>query len=207
MAHQTKVHFIRHGHVRNDAGLYYGRRPGFPLSEEGFRQAQSAADVLRCEPIAAVLASPLLRARQTASVVATAHPELCVTAHPLLIEVKSPFEGQPMAALKNRKYDHYTGFGPPYEQPGDVLSRMGQLMAELEMQYAGQHVVAVTHGSVIVLVMLWALGLPFTPDGKQELYDEYLSPGSITTFLIGADGGRPVYEPRTAARGNRQRVR
>jgi hypothetical protein len=39
----TVVHLVRHGEVRNPAGVMYGRLPGFHLSETGRQQASAAA--------------------------------------------------------------------------------------------------------------------------------------------------------------------
>lgn len=47
--------------------------PGFPLTDEGSRQAEELADALRDEPVVAVYASPAVRARQTAMPVAARH--------------------------------------------------------------------------------------------------------------------------------------
>ena len=62
----TQIHFVRHGEVHNPQKIYYGRLPGFPLSEEGRRQAQAAAHALRARPLAAIFSSPMQRARETA---------------------------------------------------------------------------------------------------------------------------------------------
>ncbi len=64
---------IRHGEVWNPDGIVYGRLPGYGLSERGRTEAAELADALEGEPIRAVFASPLLRARQTAAILAEPH--------------------------------------------------------------------------------------------------------------------------------------
>jgi broad specificity phosphatase PhoE len=63
---------VRHGEVSNPDHLVYADLPGFGLSARGTRQAGSAADHLRVEPIRAVVSSPLRRAWETAGIIALA---------------------------------------------------------------------------------------------------------------------------------------
>src|SRR5690348_15220277 len=64
---------IRHGEVWNPDGIVYGRLPRYGLSARGRAQAAELAGALAREPIRAVSASPLLRARQTAAILAEPH--------------------------------------------------------------------------------------------------------------------------------------
>ncbi len=41
--HRTVVHLLRHGEVYNPQGIFYGRLPGFRLSDLGHRMAERAA--------------------------------------------------------------------------------------------------------------------------------------------------------------------
>ena len=51
-------------------------------------------------------------------------PGLSPILSPLLVEVYSPFDGQPKSELNAKGWDVYTGTEPPYEQPGDLVDRM-----------------------------------------------------------------------------------
>jgi broad specificity phosphatase PhoE len=118
---------------------------------------------------------------------------LTVRTSDLLIEVYVPFEGRPVGEVRERGWDVYTGNEPPYEQPVDVLERMQQFVAEVRQQYAGQHVVAVTHGDPLAFLMLWAKGMSVTPAGRLLLYREhYLVKASITTFTYQTTSGDEV---------------
>src|SRR5262249_56679907 len=70
----TTLYFVRHTEVHNPRDLFYGRLPRFRISARGREQAERVADYLADEPIVAVYTSPLLRARQTAQVIAARHP-------------------------------------------------------------------------------------------------------------------------------------
>ncbi|MBN9108968.1 MAG: histidine phosphatase family protein [Pseudonocardia sp.] len=89
---RTLVHMLRHGEVHNPEGILYGRLPGYHLSERGRAQAEAVAKTLVDNDIAVVLASPLLRAQETAAPIADAHGVEIVTEDGL-IESENRFEG------------------------------------------------------------------------------------------------------------------
>ena len=68
-----RIHLVRHGEVENPEHLVYADLPGFGLSAQGMAQAEAAAELLAAEPIAAVWSSPLERALQTATTIASFH--------------------------------------------------------------------------------------------------------------------------------------
>ena len=183
----TRIGFVRHGHVHNPQAVHYGRLPGFGLSKQGQRQAQAAAQALRNVPVAALYSSPLQRAQETAAAIQVVHPHLTPILSPLLSEVYTPFDGQPGSVLAARQWDAYTGTPPEYEQPGDVLDRARQFIAQVRQVCDGQHVIATTHGDVISFLILWAHGLPVDPQYKQTLSTlgipgNYPAPASISTL-------------------------
>jgi broad specificity phosphatase PhoE len=184
MASCTRIHFIRHGDVENPKDIFYGRLPGFGLSEEGRRQAQAAAEALRDAPIRAIFSSPLLRATETADIIAASRDDLRVELSDLLLEVHVPFDGQHISEVIKRQWDVFAGNEPPYEQPADVLRRALQFIAEVRQNYLGQEVVAVTHGDVLVFLLSWANGAPITSAQRLAMYREgYALKASVTTLI------------------------
>jgi broad specificity phosphatase PhoE len=177
----TRIHFVRHGAVDNPNRVFYGRLPGFPLSEEGRRQAQAAAEALLPYPIGAVFSSPMQRARETAQYIAALHHGLEVGISELLAEICTPYDGRPVSVAAKRDWDIYSGNEPPHEQPGDVLARVLRFVTLVREQCAGQHIVAVTHGDLIAFLMVWARGMPVTVDSRQVMYKDYVAKASITT--------------------------
>jgi broad specificity phosphatase PhoE len=169
MTQPTLISFVRHGLVHNPQQILYGRLHRFRLSAEGQRQAQAAADYLRAKPFAALFSSPMLRARQTAKIILTTGPELPLRISSYLNEVYVGYQGRLLAEMKAQNWDIYTGFAAPYEQPGDILSRVRRFIAKGRRQYPGQHIVAVTHGDPIVFLMLWARDAPVNRSGLQAL--------------------------------------
>lgn len=66
----SAVHLIRHGEVDNPHHVVYADLPGYALSDLGHAQATATASHLADLPVARVISSPLLRARQTAAAIA-----------------------------------------------------------------------------------------------------------------------------------------
>ncbi|HEX9645059.1 MAG TPA: histidine phosphatase family protein [Acidimicrobiia bacterium] len=64
------IHLVRHGEVDNPNHVVYADLPGFGLSEMGRRQAAEAGRYLEGRPVAAIVTSPLERARETADALA-----------------------------------------------------------------------------------------------------------------------------------------
>jgi broad specificity phosphatase PhoE len=117
---QTTIYFVRHGEIDNPQQLYYGRLPGYHLSETGQAQARAAAAYLENVELSAVYTSPQLRARQTAEVICAKHQRLIPQTLELLNEVYTPYDGTPYAELVPRDFDLYTDSAPPFEQPDDI---------------------------------------------------------------------------------------
>lgn len=101
---RTTVHLVRHGEVFNPDGILYGRLPGFELSAHGQGQAEHVAVWTTGQDVAAVVASPLTRAQQTAAPIAAAHG-VGIDTDERLIEAGNAFEGQHVSvgdgALRN----------------------------------------------------------------------------------------------------------
>ena len=120
---RTVVHLLRHGEVHNPAGVLYGRLPGYRLSDHGRDQADVVAKTLADADVVTVRASPLQRAQETATPVATAHG-LDVVTDDRLIEAGNSFEGMTVGvgdgALRDPRYwwrlrDPFTpSWGEPY---------------------------------------------------------------------------------------------
>ena len=179
---------MRHGRVHNPKKIFYGRLPGFALSNEGLREARCAAQTLSGEPLAAVYTSPLLRARQTASAIQACHRHLRIRTSSLLTEVYSPYEGQPTNVVNALGGDVYSGTAPPYEQPQDIIRRVQKFIRRIRKHFAGRQVVAVTHGDVITFMLLWANDLPAKPEYKRNLSvaglsDRYPATASMSTLV------------------------
>jgi broad specificity phosphatase PhoE len=125
--------------------------PGFRLSEAGERQAKVTAEFLAGADVAAVVASPMERAQQTAEPIAAAHG-LPVQADHRLIESRNIFEGKPFeAGPAVVRYPRMwrllaNPFRPSWGEPyAEIAERMLAAVAEWRDAYPGREVVLVSH--------------------------------------------------------------
>lgn len=184
----TTIHVMRHGEVDNPDGLLYGRLPGFRLTDRGLSMAQRVADHLVEEgaDITAVVASPLLRAQQSAAATARAFdvPVLC---DPRLIEAGNAFEGVPVnadrAALAQPKYWHlYTNplrpsWGEAYT---DVASRMSAALSGALRLARGHEALVVSHQMPITTLTRFARCQPLPHSPMSRV----CSLASLTSFVF-----------------------
>ncbi len=84
----TRVYLVRHCDVRNPHGVLYGHLPDFPLSEKGVGQAHALGQSLAQTPARQIFTSPLLRAQQTAEIIAGRIPGTSITVTDDLVEAR-----------------------------------------------------------------------------------------------------------------------
>ncbi|WP_224401375.1 histidine phosphatase family protein [Pseudonocardia sp. ICBG1034] len=147
----TVVHVLRHGEVHNPEGVLYGRIPGYHLSDHGRAQAKTVAAYLDGNDVAAVVASPLQRAQETARPIADAHGVDIYTEEGL-IESGNLFEGKRFGvgdgALKRPQVwrllrDPFTpSWGEPYLA---IAHRMLGAVHAARALAPGREVVCVSH--------------------------------------------------------------
>jgi broad specificity phosphatase PhoE len=188
----TRISLVRHGSVQNPSHIFYGRLPGFSLSQKGRREAAVTALALKNLKIEELFSSPLLRCRQSAAEIRHHHPRLKLRQSRLITEVFTPFQGQPSSMVHSRGGDVYTGIDPEYEQPEDILKRVQKFLFRMRRTCSGKHVVSVTHGDVILFMVLWAGNFAATPRNKKKfkmlgILEEYPATSSVTTFSYATD--------------------
>lgn len=164
MAEHTRVHLVRHGEVDNPAGILYGRRPGFSLSDTGRAQAAAVADALADRDIVAVIASPLQRAQETAAPIAARH-NLAVDTDADLIESTNVFEGKRISvgdgAWRDPRVWWYLrnpftpSWGEPYTQ---IAARMATAVDKARARAAGHEAVCVSHQLPVWTLRMYLTG-------------------------------------------------
>ncbi|MGC5582856.1 histidine phosphatase family protein [Ornithinimicrobium sp. W1665] len=147
----TTVHVVRHGEVENPAGVLYGRLPGYRLSERGREMALATAQALSDRDLTHVLASPLERARETATPIASAHG-LEVSTDERLLESTNHFEGLTVGRGEGAlwRMRHWAAFVDPFtpswgEPYREVAARMREVLDDVRRRAEGHEAVMVSH--------------------------------------------------------------
>jgi broad specificity phosphatase PhoE len=181
---RTTVHLVRHGEVHNPDGILYGRLPGFGLSDHGRAQAARVAAHLAGEDLAAVLASPMMRAQQTAAPVAATH-DLEVITEDRLIEAANAFEGKHVSVGDGalRKPENWSllrnPFRPSWGEPYlEIAHRMLGAAHHARSLAPGRAVVCVSHQLPIWTVRRFLEGRRLWHDPRQR----QCALGSVTTL-------------------------
>jgi broad specificity phosphatase PhoE len=159
----TCLLLVRHGETdHNVDGTISTAMPGAPLNERGFAQARLLADRLARSPVEAVYASPLVRARQTAAVLAR---RLGAPLHelPQLAEVSvGELEGRRDAAayeILNRaldawgKGDYDVRLGAHGDVGSVAYARLERAVHAAGARHAGGCAILVSHGSLLQIAV------------------------------------------------------
>jgi broad specificity phosphatase PhoE len=159
------VLLVRHGATAWSVEKRHTGRTDVPLTEEGIRQSEALAPLLRvwldaagADPI--VFTSPLTRAIHTARLALPDHEATVLDA---LIEYDyGRFEGlrgDEIRAL-DPTWDLFTVGSDGGESATQVAARCDTFASELERSAAGRPVVAFTHGHLSRILTARLLGLP-----------------------------------------------
>jgi broad specificity phosphatase PhoE len=167
----TTLYLIRHGATEANLARpprIQGRRHNPPLSRLGVRQAEATRDFLAVRPIGHCYSSPLLRAVQTAALVAAPHG---ISPQPLeaLTECDvGEWEGLDWGTIRARHPDAYRRFHadpgafgyPGGESFADVHARAAPALEALLRAHPGEAVLVVAHHVVNRTYLAGLLGLP-----------------------------------------------
>jgi broad specificity phosphatase PhoE len=145
----TRVLLVRHGQSTWNADGRWQGQADPPLSPLGERQATEAA--MRTDRFDAIWSSDLVRAHQTAEIVA-ARLGLDVRLEPRLRERDAgEWQGHTRAEIEEQWPGHLaSGRRPPgYEDDGALLARTLAAMDEIEDAHPRESVLVVAHGGIV----------------------------------------------------------
>lgn len=174
------ITLLRHGRtVANAGGLLQGHADK-PLDDHGHRQAAAAAAAL--DPVDLVIASPLLRAQETAAHLA---PE--VVTDPRWIELDyGDWDLKPLGDVPPAVWAEWRGNLDLRPPGGETLNELGarvrRALDELAARELPDHVVIVSHVSPIKAAVAWALGVD-----DQVSWRMRLTTGSYTQLSVDGD--------------------
>jgi broad specificity phosphatase PhoE len=163
---ETTLGLLRHGQTDwNVAGRLQGTSD-IELNEMGVKQAQAAARAINPSEWQVVIASPLLRARATAQCIVDFHQMGSLVIDERFLErAFGEAEGLSYEAWKTM-YDPAIGV-PGGENLEQLEARARKLLDQIAMEYAGQSVLAVSHGALIRKLVRIASDKELPRDGER----------------------------------------
>lgn len=207
----TRLFLVRHCQVRNPQGILYGHLPDFPLSEQGIRQAHALGERLAQSPARRILTSPLLRARQTAEIIAEHLPGARIEETEELIEARF---GHHLQGVRPRDvpwrrplwFVHmlWPGLLPFDESVGEMAARIRAPLSRLLAEDPVDGGICVSHGDPIQAFWVeadgrrpWALHrlqchkggmLALDYAGGELVARRYVSPEEVDPSELGGSG-------------------
>ncbi len=160
-----RFYFVRHGESEaNVHGIISNRDLPHPLTELGQQQARALAQSLAHVPIAAFYASPIMRARQTAEIVADVIGVPFESADALREPDCGILEGRADEAawaehkrvkldwLEHQKFDSYLEGGETFD---DLRARFLPFIDRLVAAHGNtdHNILLITHGSLLYLML------------------------------------------------------
>lgn len=181
----TVFHLVRHGAHDLLDRILTGRMPGVGLNDVGRRDSVVVGKALADTDIAAVVTSPLERARETADIIAQRCEVPLAIDHDLQEIDFGAWTGLRFQDLATRAdwqaFNHHraTAKIPGGESLRAVQTRMIDVLHRLRARHGRASIVVVGHGDPIKLVVLSILGAPVDATLRLEI-----APGSISTVEL-----------------------
>jgi probable phosphoglycerate mutase len=177
---------VRHGATQSSAEDRFSGSVNIQISEQGAFQAGRLAERLADDSIAAVYCSPLLRAVQTAEILARPHRLTLIHEDGLGEIHHGHWEGMRRADVEAQYPDEYAAweedpftFAPRDGEAGvNVIARALPVVRKIVVEHRGQNVIVVSHKATLRLLISSLLG--FDARGYRDRLDQ--SPASLNVL-------------------------
>jgi broad specificity phosphatase PhoE len=177
---KTTLYLVRHGATEANLAQpprLQGRRLNPPLARLGVRQAEATRDFLASVTINHCYCSPLLRAVQTATIIATPHglaPEPVEALTECDVGRWEDLDWQTIRYLEAEAYQHFMANPAVHGYPGgesfaDAHRRAAAVLEELLARHAGAGLLVVAHHVINRTYLAGLLGLPLEQARQVKL--------------------------------------
>jgi len=166
-----RIFLVRHGETEWNRVHRFQGRSDMPLNSEGRRQARASALALKDTPFAAIYASPLSRALETAKLIRTYHAGIPLIEEKGFLEMElGEFDGMEARRWMTEYADFAKAWrdnpggvrmpGPDGECLEEVQARAMAALARItESHSAGSAVLVCSHNFVILSILCQAKGI------------------------------------------------
>lgn len=174
------IYVTRHGETEfNKLDLVCGGLTDIPLAQEGRAQAESLSVEIKDLPITKIIVSPLLRARQTASILSGGRIPVIVDDR--LIEEKfGSYEGGP---LYDKKFvelrRNFAYIFPGGESLLLLAHRLYALLDEIPVRWPGDTLLLVCHGAAARMIHTY-----FNSMSNEEFYNFHMQNCALNHYVI-----------------------
>lgn len=178
--------FLRHGQAKNNVErILAGRTTGYPLTDQGIKQAEKIADFLKPFNISIIYSSPIERAEQTTSIVAK-KLRLDYSIDERLTEIDmGPLSGvtfDDMFAKHGNIFLKFYEGHPIIEKNGiesfaSIKKRVLDLVEHCSKKYNDENILFVTHMDPIKSMLSTVMQLK-----PESLYELIIRNASLTMF-------------------------
>lgn len=167
------MYLVRHGATTNNLAvppLLQGRGVDLELSDAGRQQAACAAELLSGQHLAAVYSSPLIRARETAEIIAAPHGLEVQLVHAVVEVDVGQWEGRSWKEISQTEPEPYRRFiadSANYgylggESMNQVRDRCVPALQALMQQHLGAEIAVSAHNVVNRVYVASLLGVPIS---------------------------------------------
>lgn len=187
------LYIVRHGESEGNVSHRH-QSPTERLSKNGLQQAEKLAKRFEAIPISRIISSTMTRAYQTAEAISR-RKNVTIETSDLFTEIKAPTSiiGKPhtdsearriMRKIEKRKADpdfHHSD----EENYWDFIKRVEKGLRSLEQFESEDHVVLVTHGHTLrILVGLILFGIDFSPHHFELLIHKIITANTGVTVFV-----------------------
>jgi probable phosphoglycerate mutase len=185
----ARLVLVRHAPTNETGKTLYGRLPGHPLSDKGLEMAAAVGERLGAIKVAAIYASPLERAVQTAELIARRQRKPVMIDDGLIEVDYGAWAGRSLSSLYKLKAWRTVVMTPARVRfPGgeslvEAQTRMVRALQDLATRHRNQTVVTVSHADTIKLALSHYLGQPL------DLFNRIaVAPASVAVVDLPAIG-------------------
>jgi broad specificity phosphatase PhoE len=174
----TRLYLVRHGATQSSTEDRFAGSVNIEISEEGKFQVGRLAERLADDSIAAVYCSPLVRAVQTAEILASPHQLPLIHEEGLREIHHGHWEGMRRADVESQFPEEYAAweedpftFAPEGGEAGvNVIARALPVIRKIVLEHGGQNVIVVAHKATLRLLISSLLG--FDARGYRDRLDQ-----------------------------------
>lgn len=157
------IYYVRHGQTEHNKNNILTGRTDVSINEVGIEQAKQTAEALKDVQFDVLFCSPLLRAKQTASIVNAYHNLQVIEDKRLIERDYGNFTGKTTAEIdRNVSWNYYECKKkyPKVESPKDIYKRVESFINMLKTKYKDKTILVVAHSGVGRLFNIYFNGLP-----------------------------------------------